>query len=373
VPRRSPAHRLLDAAQLAAGGVVLARLAQGRRRRPPLGAGDVPAPAATVSAVVPARDEEHRLGRCLEGLLADDDLLEVIVVDDGSTDGTAALARAAGARVLAGAPLPLGWTGKAWALQQGIEAAQGELVLHVDADARPRPGLARALVATAAEHRDDVLSAGPAFRCATVPDRVLHPAFLATLPYRYGVGDALGRRPRPSRAVLNGQCVLLPRARFLQGGGYGRVSEHMTEDLAVARSLAAEGWAVGFVDATALLEVEMYASARETFSGWGRSIAGADVTPPAAQALDVATLWLTCGLPVLRLAGRHATAADRVLLAVRGLLAARLAGQYRPRSALALLAPLADPLVAARVTAAALRPSRTWRGRRYGARGRASR
>ena len=370
--RRPTLRAIAAAAQIATGGLVLARLARGRVRRPPLSA-PAPAPTTSISAVVPARDEERRLGPCLAGLLADPDLLEVVVVDDGSSDGTAALAARAGARVLAGAPLPPGWTGKAWALQQGLEAARGELVLHVDADARPRPGLARALAASARDHDDDVLSGGPAFRSVTRPDRVLHPAFLATLPYRYGVGDALGRRPRPARAVINGQCVLLPRRRFLEGGGYGRVRANMTEDLALARSLAGAGWAVGFVDASALLEVEMYTSARETWSGWGRSIAGADVTPPAAQALDVATLWLTCALPVLRLLARRGTRADRALLAVRWLLAAQLARQYRPRSPLGLLAPLADPLVALRITAAALRPAREWRGRRYGGRGRAAR
>lgn len=368
-----PSRALLSLAQLAAGGLVLARLAQGRTRREPLGATPAGPPPVTVSAIVPARDEEARIGACLGGLLADDDLLEVIVVDDGSSDATARLARGAGARVIEGAPLPAGWTGKAWALQQGIEAARGELVLHVDADARPAPGLARALVAAATEHGDDVLSAGPAFRCRTRADLVLHPAFLATLPYRYGVGDARGHRPRASRAILNGQCVLLPRARFLAGGGYGRVREHMTEDVALARSLAGAGWAVGFADGAALLEVEMYASARETLTGWGRSIAGADVTPRPWLALDVATLWLTTALPVLRLLGRRTTRADRVLLAVRWLVATELRKTYRPRSALPLLAPLADPLVAARVTLAAVRPARTWRGRRYGAGGRASR
>src|SRR4051794_33306418 len=287
--RSSPLARGLTAAQLGAGALVVSRLAGGRVRRTALAAG-APAPGATLSVVVPARDEAERIGPSLAGRAADHALLEVLVVDDGSRDATAAVAGAAGARVLAGAPLPDGWTGKAWALQQGIEAARGDWVLHVDADARPRPGLARAMLAAATAGGDDVLSAGPAFRCRTVADQLLHPAFLATLPYRMGVADAVGRRARPSRALLNGQCVLLPRARFLAAGGYGRVRAHMTEDVALARSLAAEGWAIGFVDGSALLEVEMYASATETWHGWGRSIAGADVTPPGWQVLDVATL-----------------------------------------------------------------------------------
>jgi dolichol-phosphate mannosyltransferase len=361
--------RAVAGAQAGAAGLVAARLGRGRRRRAPLRRGDAPAPGATISAVVPARDEAARLGPCLGGLLADPDLLEVVVVDDCSADGTAALAAGLGARVVAGAEPPAGWAGKAWALQQGIEAARGDWVLHVDADARPRPGLARALLATARAHGDDLLSAGPAFRCATAADLVLHPAFLATLPYRFGPGDALGERSRPARAIANGQCVLVPRERFLDAGGYARVRGSTVEDVALARSLARAGWAIGFCDAGALLEVEMYPSARATWRGWGRSLMAPDATTPGWQLLDLATIWLTTALPAARLAAGRAGRLDRVLLAVRWLLAARLARGYRPRSVLPMLAPLADPLVAVRLTQAAARPERTWRGRTYPAAG----
>src|SRR3954454_557461 len=92
---------VLTIGQAALGALVLARLSRGRVRRPPLRPG-APPPQGTMSAVVPARDEEHRLGPCLDGLIADPDLLEIVVVDDRSSDGTAALARRAGARVVDG-------------------------------------------------------------------------------------------------------------------------------------------------------------------------------------------------------------------------------------------------------------------------------
>src|SRR5215216_7281678 len=99
---------LLRFAQLGAGAVVLARLARGRSRRPPLAAART---VRRVSVVIPARDEAARIGPCLAGLAGDPDVLEVVVVDDGSSDATAAVARAAGARVVAGAPRA-GWVGK---------------------------------------------------------------------------------------------------------------------------------------------------------------------------------------------------------------------------------------------------------------------
>src|SRR4051794_19297187 len=101
-----------------AAAVVGARLARGRRRRPPLVPGA--APVAMISVVIPARDEERRLPACLAALADDPGVGEVVVVDDRSSDATAAVAARSGARVVGGAELPPGWGGKAWALEQGL-------------------------------------------------------------------------------------------------------------------------------------------------------------------------------------------------------------------------------------------------------------
>ena len=182
------AQRQLALAQTAAACVVLARLARGRRRRPPLAAPAEPT-AERISVVVPARDEIARIGPCLEGLLGDAALHEVVVVDDGSSDGTAQLARRMGARVVAAGEPPPGWVGKPWALQRGLEAAEGSIVVSVDADTRPRPGLGPAL-ARALEGAD-MVTAGARFVCETAGERWLHPAMLCTLVYRFGPPDAV--------------------------------------------------------------------------------------------------------------------------------------------------------------------------------------
>jgi len=145
----------------------------------------------TISVVIPARDEALRIGPCLDGLLDDPDVLEVVVVDDGSTDATAEVARARGARVVEAGEPPAGWVGKPWALQRGLEEARGEVVVSVDADTRPRAGLAGAAAAAlvAAETADsaeaaDAAAAGPPspvlvsvgarFVCSTAGERFLH-------------------------------------------------------------------------------------------------------------------------------------------------------------------------------------------------------
>jgi dolichol-phosphate mannosyltransferase len=350
-------------AQGAATAVVLARLARGRSRRAPLQAGQSPPPGTTISVVIPARDEALRIGPCLDGLRADPDVAELIVVDDRSTDATAAVARASGARVIAGADLPDGWTGKVWALDQGLWAATGDAVVFLDADTRPRPGLVRELVALLGDV--DVVTAAPRFECRSAGERLLHPSMAATIPYRTGPGDALGWQPKPGRAMANGQCIAIRRDTLLAAGGWARVREHITEDVALARALRGDGLTIAFVDACDLLEVRMYESARETWVGWSRSLMGADVNSTARRAEDLAVLWLTMALPLPRLLARRASPLDAVLLAVRLAMHAALARSYRPRGAAFWLAPLADVPVMSRLTWSAIRPDRSWRGRTY--------
>ena len=109
----------------------------------------------------------------------------------------------------------------------------------------------------------------------------------------------------------------------------------------------------------------MHTSALETWREWGRSLALPDVTGPGWQALDLAVVWLTMGLPPLRLAAGRGTALDAALVALRVGLTGALAGSYARPGAALWLSPLADPAAAARLTLSALRPSRTWRGRTY--------
>ena len=362
--------RLVPIAQGVAAAVVLARLARGRDRPGPLAAADLPVTARidagpvrpTVSLVVPARDEAGRIGPLLAAAMDDPQLHEVIVVDDESADDTAKVAAAAGATVVAGRPLPPGWVGKQWALRQGVEAATGEWVLTLDADASPHPGLAGALLAAAAGHGFDLLTAGPRFDCRTPGEQLLHPSMLATLVYRFGPPG----QDMPRRVLANGQCTLFRRELLADGEVFAAIADRMTDDVALARELARRGHRIGFLDASELLTVRMHTSAAEVWREWGRSLALADVTSPTAMAGDLAVIWLTMALPPLRLASGRGTPLDAALLAVRGALGLALARSYERPRRWVRLAPLADPVTAVRLTLSALRPVRSWRGRHYG-------
>lgn len=356
--------RLFVVPQAALAGLVLSRLARGRDRRPPL----QPAPGrlATVSVVIPARDEAARITPVLRALAADPDVLEVLVVDDHSTDDTAGIAAALGARVLLAPPLPPGAVGKPMALQHGLEQAAGELVVTLDADVRPEPGLIRALAgALAAAPERTLLTGTVRFACQTRGERMLHPAFLASLIYRFGPGDVPGFQPRPDRALANGQCLAVRREALLEAGGFTLAREKMTDDVALARALRGHGWGLLTVDVADLLEVRMYESVGQTWRGWSRSLMAPDVSPPAWQALDVATLWAVQALPLWRLLLRRGTPLDVALLVLRLALHAAFRRTYRHHDAAFWLAPLADLPAVARLTWSVVRPDRLWRGRSY--------
>ena len=358
-------------AQAVAAGVVVLRLLPGARRPAPLEPRPGPLPGApAVSVVVPARDEAARIGPLLAALGVDEQVAEVVVVDDESTDATATVARAAGARVVAGRPLPAGWVGKPWALQQGLEAATSDWVVTLDADVVPHPGFVGALLEAVAADGWDVLTVGPRFVVGGAGEQVLHPAMLATIVYRFGAPTGT---VRPSRALANGQCLVARRHRLLDLGGFAAAAGHMTDDVALVRALAGAGARVGFLDGSRLVEVDMHDSAAEVWREWGRSLPMADATPPVQQAADLAVVWLAQALPLLRLLAGRATPADLALLVLRAGVVAATAGSYRRPAPLTWAAPLADVPAAARLTWAAVRPVRRWRGRDYPKGSRASR
>lgn len=350
------------AGRLVAGVVALARLARATSVAAPVR--PTLTPMQSISVVVPARDEAGRIGPLLDAVVGAPGVAEVIVVDDQSSDDTAEVARRAGATVVAGTPLPAGWAGKAWALQQGIEAASSDWVVTLDADARPHPRLPTALVARAAGEHLDLVTVGGRFESPTAGSRWLHPAMLTTLVYRFGPPGAAA--PSADRTMANGQCMALPRADFLRRGGLGPVRGAVVEDVALARRLAVDGHRVAFLEASNLLTVRMFESFRDTWRGWGRSLALPGVEPLDRQLVDLAIVVLAQALPLPRLALRRGDLLDVVLVASRlGTLVGTRRAYTRPDVAY-WLSPLADPLAAASIALGLARRGRqTWRGRSY--------
>jgi dolichol-phosphate mannosyltransferase len=350
------------AARIAAGIAAVTRLARAANVAPPIR--PTTTPHDSISVVVPARNEADRIGPLLSAVVDAPGVTEVIVVDDQSTDGTAAIARRAGARVVDGSPLPVHWAGKAWAMQQGIEEAGSRWVVTFDADTRPDPILPTALVARAEGERIDFLTVAGRFDCPTRGSRWLHPAMLTTLVYRFGPpGTQSGR---PNRLLGNGQCATFERQWFLDLGGMALVRGQVVEDVALSRRLASDGWRVAFLDASDLLTVRMFESFRDAWTGWGRSLALPQVEPRRRQLLDLTVIVLAQVLPLPRLVLRRGDLLDVALVAARVGTLAGTRRAYTRADAPFWLSPLADPLAAISLARGIVRRGRqTWRGRTY--------
>ena len=203
-----------------------------------------PRPWPSVVAVVPARDEAAILPETLPTLLAQDypGAFSVVLVDDASTDGTAAVAAAVSTRVgiplrvVSGSPPPAGWAGKVWAMAQGVAAA-GECayLLFTDADIALEPGVVAGLVRAAAADDRALVSQMALLRCETGWERWIVPAFVYFFAQLYPFRRV--SRPRARTAAAAGGCMLVRRETLAAAGGLERIAGARIDDGALARLL----------------------------------------------------------------------------------------------------------------------------------------
>ena len=213
-------------------------------------AAPVPPPPVwpAVTAIVPARDEAEVIGRSIGSLLAQDYLgaFRVILVDDGSSDGTAAIAQAAAGRddrldIIPGSTPPAGWTGKLWALEQGTRHA-GDAPTYLwltDADIVHAPDTLSSLVAHAQAKGLTLNSLMARLETGGFAERALIPAFVFFFQMLYPfarVNDPCNRM-----AAAAGGCLLVNRAAFARAGGHARIAHAIIDDCAMGRVLKEQG------------------------------------------------------------------------------------------------------------------------------------
>lgn len=327
-----------------------------------------------VAVLLPLRDEADRVRPCLTALLAQRGVrdLEIWVLDDNSTDGTAAVVRdIAGDKVhlLTGSPLPDGWLGKPYACQQLADAAAGaDIVSFVDADVVLEPD---ALAAAATLLRSTGVTLLSPYPKITGAGRLVQPllqwSWLTFLPLR-----AMERSPRPSLAAAGGQWLIADRAGYEAAGGHAAVRAEILEDIALARSIKRSGGRIALADGSRLAGCEMYTSWPSLVAGYSKSLWASFGSGPAAGIVVVTLLLLYASPPVaavllLALGSLWwaAIALVAYVLGVAGRMVAATATGSRP-----LPDALAHPVSIAVFAALVVRSFRlhrtgtlTWRGR----------
>jgi hypothetical protein len=248
-----------------------------------------------VSVIVPARNEETCLGACLASLTAQAGLdLEIIVVDDSSTDHTREIAESyPSVRIVdAGAPPP-NWTGKNNAVAAGVRAAQGEWLLFTDADTVHLPGsLARAL-AEAQQREVAMLSYSPEQEVHGFWEKAVMPVIFAELASTFRPAQVSD--PASPAAAANGQYILISREAYDAIGGHGAVSASLLEDVALARSVKASGRRIFFRYGGDAVRTRMYRSFAQLREGWTKNLALLFPSPVRLAVLRLTEFVLIAG------------------------------------------------------------------------------
>jgi chlorobactene glucosyltransferase len=236
------------------------------RALPSLGPCPPDCPCPSLSIIIPARNEAENLSHLLPSLKAlhYPGEYEVIVVDDNSTDDTAAVAAHWGARVVRLMGLPPGWLGKPHACHQGAQAASGEWLLFTDADTLHAPDGPVRAVSWAVTRELDGLSLFLDPECHNLVERLaLSTAFA-------GLFAGLPRKT----TLLNGQYVLLRRDVYLKSGGFSAVRGEMLEDVALGHYLDGQAYHVPLMHGYDVARVRMYRTTPQMWHGLTRLGAG---------------------------------------------------------------------------------------------------
>jgi chlorobactene glucosyltransferase len=262
-----------------------------KNRRPHLRDYPPQASGPKLSVIIPARNESANVESCVRSVMrAGYQPLEIIVVDDHSTDDTAAivqrLARTPEAqgrvRLVRAADLPAGWFGKQWAMIQGYRAATGELVLFTDADTHHEPDLIpRGVRALGTEHAH-LVSVIPRQEMKTFWERLIQPQVFLALQSRVGDLRNMCRTRLTWNAMANGQFIMTSRAAYEQVGTHEVVHDTVAEDVALAQTYVRKGLDIFLLHAAEYMSTRMYRSLHDIIAGWSKNLAlGAPmVTPP---------------------------------------------------------------------------------------------
>lgn len=277
-----------------------------------------------LSVIIPARNEEHNIGHCLDGLVKANyppGRLQIIVVNDRSTDRTAAIVEAYASshpqiELVQGRPLPEGWTGKVHACWQGAEQARGEWLIFLDADSTVKPDLLYSTVSFAVEKRIELLTLIPFQILKSFPERFWLPGIFFGFSYFLNLKRI--NDPQDPYAIANGQFLLFAKEAYSRMDGHRAIKGELNDDLAIASTAKAEGLRFHCTFAEQLLETRMYHSLKEIWNGFSRN--ASDITQirsPGRLIINALfTLTIAAGFLVLPALATYAHLASPSLYAL---------------------------------------------------------
>jgi hypothetical protein len=350
--------RILRYAALGAAAATVHSMLNTRLMRRP--AASPPPPGGRVAVLLPVRDEADRVEACLRALLAQTCDVRIVVLDDGSTDGTPDVVRRIGGDrvvLVTGAPPEPGRLGKPHACAQAAaHAGEADHLVFVDADVVLAPHAVAACVDLLERHDLDLVSPYPRQVAVSPGERLVQPllqwSWLTFLPLR-----AAERSRRPSLSAANGQLLAVRRDAYDRAGGHAAVAGEVLEDLALLRAVKRSGGRGVVADGTTLATCRMYTSGAALADGYTKSLWAAFGSPAGAVAVAAGLTGLYVVPAVAALAGSRVGLAGYLAGVAGRVVTARATGGRTWPDA------LAHPVS---VAALVVLTARSWRGRRRG-------
>ena len=228
-----------------------------------------------VSAIVPARNEEAVIAASVESLAVQEEISEILVIDDQSSDRTAEIVRSLGetyskVRLIESTELPPGWVGKNHAVWIGAGEARGEWLLFTDADAVHAAGSAAKALMIAAENGAALVSFSPEQVMETWYEKAVIPYVFTRLNQRFRFADV--NDPRNAAAAANGQFILIRRDAYEAVSGHASIAGEVLEDVALAARVKAAGYRLWFGSGQGIVRVRMYRSFAAMWEGWKKNL-----------------------------------------------------------------------------------------------------
>jgi len=233
------------------------------------------AAAASVTAIVPARNEESIIAACIASLAKQPEIAEILAVNDQSTDGTASVVsglmeKIPHLRLLESGGLPDGWVGKNHALWVGVQQAKCAWLLFTDADAEHEGDSVSRALQIANEQGAALVSFSPEQITKTWYEKALIPFIYLRLAKRFSYENV--NDPRSAAAAANGQFLMMRRDVYDAIGGHSAVAGEVLEDLALAMRVKAAGHRISFGSGKGIVRVRMYRSFQTMWQGWKKNL-----------------------------------------------------------------------------------------------------
>jgi glycosyltransferase involved in cell wall biosynthesis len=242
---------------------------------PTAGTPVVDTPVASVTAIVPARNEEASIAACITSLANQLEIAEILVVNDQSTDATASVVRGLmekipSLRLLESGELPAGWVGKNHALWVGVREAKSFWLLFSDADAEHEPDSVSRALQIAKEQGAALVSFSPEQITEAWYEKALIPYIYLRLAKRFSYQQV--NDPNSPAAAANGQFLMMRRDIYDAIGGHSGVAGEVLEDVALAMRVKAAGHRISFGSGKGIVHVRMYRSFRAMWQGWKKNL-----------------------------------------------------------------------------------------------------